>query len=148
MDDLELLSDDHSLLGSQVVHLVAMLRTLVEGDFETGPLHSEINRQAQLLSSQLVEHFEFEEITAFPRLEQRFPKLSSQLQALTAQHDEILEAFEAMRADLRLELSQLKKVDIVSKASFFESTFGQHADSESQLFAVMATRVSGFEEPR
>jgi len=38
MDELELLSDDRSLLSSQVVHLAAMLRNLVEGDFETGPL--------------------------------------------------------------------------------------------------------------
>jgi|SRR5664280_236139 len=148
MDDLELLSDDHSLLSSQVIHVVALLQAIVEGRFEAAALNSEIIRQTDLLQGQLVEHFEFEEKTAFPRLQERFPEFSSQLEAFLAQHDQILKAFEELQSNLNLELSQLNHVSVFSKATFFESAFERHATSETQLFNELAKQIGGLAEPQ
>jgi hypothetical protein len=142
MDDLILLSDDHCLLSSQVTYVVALLRATIGGRFEAAVLYSEIIRQMELLHGQLVAHFELEEITAFPQLEEQFPETSSQLQTFLAQHDQILKAFEELRSNLKRELSQLNHVNIFSKATFFELAFERHATSETQLFNDLAKQIS------
>jgi len=141
VDDLPLLSDDHTLLSSQVIHVKVLLRVLADGHFESVALHAELLQQIDLLGDQLIEHFEFEESTAFPRLEKRFGKYCARFQTFLAEHVQILKAFEAFRSDLRLERSQLKPIDVLSKAAFFESTFKRHATSETQLFDELAKQL-------
>ena len=143
MDDIALLSDDHSLLRSQVIHAMALLKSFVEGGSEAAPLYMEVIRQTNLLHDQLVEHFEFEEETAFPKLEEQFPTFTPQLRTFLGQHDQILESLEELRSALKFELSQLKQVSVLSRASFFESTFEQHATSETQLFDELAKQIAG-----
>ncbi len=143
MDDLELLSDDHSLLRSQVIHAMALLKSLLEGGIESATLYSEIVGQMDLLHAQLVEHFEFEEEIAFPKLEERFPMFMPQLQTFLGQHDQILEALEELRLALKLNFSQLEHGSALSKAAFFETVFERHATSETQLFDELAKQIAG-----
>jgi len=141
MGDLPLLADDHTLLRSQVIHVKALLRVLVDGHFESKALQAELIQQMDLLGDQLIEHFEFEESTAFPHLSIQFARFSSQFQRFVSEHVQILKAFEAFRSDLMLEMSQLLRIDILSKAAFFESAFNRHATSETQLFDKLAKQL-------
>ncbi len=84
--------------------------------------------------------------TVFPRLEERFPTLDSQVRAFVAQHDQILETFEIIRSDLKSDLSLLGRANLHSKASFFKLTFDRHAASETQLFAEAVKRGQGGSE--
>jgi hemerythrin-like domain-containing protein len=143
MIDLELLTDDHTLLASQVVHIVALLRAVVDGQFQEAALLSELGRQVELLHSQLIKHFEFEEDVAFPRLEAQFPNLDSKLQGFIMQHDQILDALDGLRSTLKGAVSLPAHAELLSKATFFESAFEQHATSETQLFRELATQISG-----
>ena len=141
MDNLELLADDHLVLSSQVLHVVALLGALVEGRFAAAPLYSEIVRQTDLLYVQLVEHFEFEEITAFPPLKEQFPALAPRLQTFLNQHDRILEAFKEMRSELELGELHLVHSNALLRTAQFESAFEQHATAETKLFKEMANHV-------
>ncbi len=141
MDDLPLLSDDHTLLRSQVTHVKALLRVLVDGHFESKALQAELIQQVDLLGNQLIEHFEFEESTAFPLLVKRFATFSSQFQTFHSEHIQILKAFETFRSDLMLETPQLMPIDLLSKAALFESAFKRHATAETQLFDEMAKQL-------
>ena len=100
MDDLEFLADDHTLLSSQVIHVLALVRAIEAGRFGLAGLNTEIVRQTEMLSSQLSEHFAFEEVTAFPHLEEKYPEYKSRLGAMLAQHAGVLSAFEAFRSVL------------------------------------------------
>ena len=86
-----------SALSSQVIHLVALLRAFDEGRFELAGLYVEILRQTEVLHGQLAEHFAFEEVTAFPHLEEKYPEFRSKLQAMLPQHTGILDTFEEYR---------------------------------------------------
>jgi len=62
----------------------------VTGRFELALVHVEAIRQSNRLYAQLVEHFDFEETTASPRLEAVFPKYADRLRQYLDQHDGIL----------------------------------------------------------
>lgn len=147
MIDLKLLTDDHTLLASQVVHIVALLRAVVEGQFQETKLHSELAHQIEVLHGQLIEHFEFEEDVAFPQLGAQFPNVASQLQGFVAQHDQILDALEELRSAQRSGESLPAHEGLLTKATSFESAFEIHATSETQLFRDLATRMGKREGP-
>ncbi len=133
MDDLEFLADDHTLLSSQVIHVLALVRAIDSGRFGLAGLNAEIVRQTEILRSQLAEHFAFEEVTAFPHLEERFPKFKSRLRAILTQHSGVLEAFEGFRAVLSVDSDPETLAQVLKRGSIFESAFEAHATGETQL---------------
>jgi iron-sulfur cluster repair protein YtfE (RIC family) len=147
MLDLKLLADDHTLLASQVVHIVALLGAVVEGQFHETNLQSELAHQIELLRGQLIEHFEFEEDVAFPRLAAQFSSAGAQLRGFVTQHDQILDALEELRSALRSDVSLPASEGLLAKAAFFESAFELHATSETQLFKDLASRIGKHEDP-
>ena len=133
MDDLDFLSDDHTFLGSQVIHVVALLKVFCEGRFVMAHLHGEAIRLTEALQSQLAEHFALEEVTAFPYLGETYPEVKPRLRALLAQHHDIFAAFEQLRSALNEEPSQLDRAQLLATAVAFETAFEQHATEEDQL---------------
>ena len=53
MADLKILTDDHALLGSQVIHVMSLLKAFDEEQSETSNLHVEVIRQADMLQNNL-----------------------------------------------------------------------------------------------
>ena len=133
MDDLEFLAADHTLLSSQVFHVLALVRAIDAGRFGLAGLNAEIVRQTEILSSQLSEHFAFEEVTAFPRLEEKYPKFESRLRAMLAQHAGVLDAFEAFRSVLDVGPTAANLTQLLERGKIFESAFEDHATQETQL---------------
>jgi iron-sulfur cluster repair protein YtfE (RIC family) len=142
MDDLEFLADDHTLLSSQVIHVLALVRAIGEGRFSLSGLNAEIVRQTEILHSQLSEHFAFEEVTAFPHLEEKYPQFKSRLRAMLAQHSGVLDAFEGFRAVLNVDPSSANLAQVLERGSIFESAFEGHATEETQLLhEISASKV-------
>jgi iron-sulfur cluster repair protein YtfE (RIC family) len=134
MDDLELLQDDHSLLGSQVVHVVTLIRSLGDGHQPAVALFAEVVRQMEILRNQLLSHFAFEEDEAFPRLNDKYPEIRSELVRLLAQHDSILGAFDVLRSGVCAGPSTSITQGTAENCALFESAFELHAAQESTLF--------------
>ncbi len=133
MDDLDFLADDHTLLSSQVIHVVALLKAFDEGRFELADLYVEILRQTELLQSQLAEHFAFEEVTAFPHLQVKYPEYRLRLQEMLAQHADIFNAFEDYRSALTETPFPFDHARLLAKGIVFETTFERHATEETRL---------------
>jgi hemerythrin-like domain-containing protein len=142
MDVLKLLVDDHALLSSSVIHVVALVRRFAAGRFEAAGLQVEIVKQVELLHEELVHHFEFEETTAFSRLEELFPLHRVQLQNFIAQHDGILRVFEIVRTELSFEGAPADGRSAQRKALAFERVFEEHATAETKLFNELASKLS------
>ena len=140
MDDIEFLADDHSLLSSQVIHVVALLRAFDAGRYELAGLYIEILRQTEVLQSQLGEHFAYEEVTAFPHLQEKYPEYRSRLQAILAQHAGILQAFEQYRSVLNETPFPFDHVRLLNKGLVFETAFELHATEETQLLNEIGRR--------
>lgn len=138
MDDVQFLADDHALLSSQVIHVVALVRAATEKRFELAELRSEIARQADILHDQLAEHFDFEETTAFLRLEEIFPAYAVKLQQFSAEHDSIMQAFDEFRTELRVAPANREESSLLAKAVTFEQQFERHATTETRLLGEMA----------
>ena len=141
MQDLKLLLDDHTLLSSSVIHVVALVRRLAEGRFEATALRAEIVRQADLLHEQLVDHFDFEETSAFPQLEELFPAHVGELQEFVSKHDGILQTFDALRTELSFNDALLDRNGLLGKALSFEREFEAHATAETTLFNGLAAKL-------
>ncbi len=142
MEDLDFLADDHTVLGSQVIHVVALLRAYGEGRYVMARIDAEIVRQAEILQSQLAEHFAFEEVTAFPRLGVMFPQFKSRLQAMLDQHAVVFEAFELLSSALNAEPAQLNPADLVAKGTAFGTAFERHATEETELLKELSALVA------
>ncbi len=61
------------------------------------------------------------------------PELAAGLEALLAQHDYILDTFEAFYAVLNDEPSTQNRAELLSRGTIFEKAFEQHAATESRL---------------
>lgn len=133
MDDLEFLADDHTLLSSQVIHVLALVRAIDSGRFGLAGLNAEILRQTEILSSQIAEHFAFEEVTAFPHLEEKYPEFKSRLRAMLAQHAGVHDAFEAFRSVLNVDPTPASVAQVLAQGTIFEAAFEGHATQETQL---------------
>lgn len=142
MEELKLLLDDHALLSSSVIHVVALVRRFAVGRFEAAGLQAEIVRQVELLHEQLVHHFDFEETTAFSRLEELFPTYREQFQNYVAQHDGILRLFEIVRTELSFEGAAVDGRSVQRKSLAFERVFEEHATAETKLFNELARKLS------
>ena len=138
MDDFELLHDDHSLLSSQVVHVIALIKSLGDNHQPSVPLFSEIIRQMGILRNQLLEHFAFEEEEAFPRLDDKYPTIRARLHQLLEQHDKVLAAFDDLRAALRAEPRASIILDTSASCDMFEAAFEHHAAEEAKLLRQLA----------
>ena len=141
MKDLEFLADDHTLLSSQVVHVVALLNAFEGGQFPLARLHTEILRQSEILRNQLAEHFAFEEVTAFPHLEEHFPAYKAELRGVLAQHDSVLVAFEYFWSALNEDPNQLKRAELIARGQAFEQEFERHATEETSLLRELQQAV-------
>ncbi len=142
MDDLDYLADDHTLLSSQVIHVLALLRAIDEGRFGLAELYAEVLRQAEILRAQIAEHFAFEETTSFPHLKEKYPEFRGRLQAMQAQHADVLDAFEAFQSALNSE-SPVKLAEALTKGVLFETSFESHATQETQLLLeISALKVA------
>ncbi len=142
MDELELLHDDHSLLSSQVVHVVTLIKSLEDTGNIAASHYSEVLRQMEILRQQLLEHFAFEEEEAFPRLDDKFPKVRSKLEQLQSQHDSVLAAFEALRAALWSETKVSRTPDATVRCDKFELAFQSHAAAETELLRELSSLTS------
>jgi hypothetical protein len=138
MNDLEFLADDHMLLSSQVIHVLALVRAVDSGRFGLAGLNNEIVRQTEMLSGQLAEHFAFEEVTAFPHLEEKYPQFKSRLRAMLTQHSGVLEAFEGFRAGLNADPNSANLSQLLERGTIFESAFERHATEETKLLREIA----------
>ena len=138
MNMLSLLSDDHALLSSDVIRLVTLVRAFAEGRFGRTHLQYEIRRQSNVLRSQLMEHFDFEESTAFPRLTRAVPAIETKLHRLIQDHDRVLETFEAIRTELELCSSAHVAESLLPKVLAFEHAFKKHATEETELFEELS----------
>ena len=134
MDDLELLHDDHALLSSQIVHVIALIKSLEGGQSSAVALVSEVLRQLEILRQQLHEHFAFEEEEAFSRLSDQHPAYKERLQHLIEQHDQILAAFEELRSIPWAQSQGVSAPDAAARCYRFESAFTEHAAAETELF--------------
>jgi iron-sulfur cluster repair protein YtfE (RIC family) len=142
-DDLKLLLDDHTLLSSSVIHGVALVRRLAAGRFEATALHAETSRQVELIREQLIQHFEFEEAKAFPRLEVLFPAQADALQQFVAEHDGILQTLDLLRTDLSFDRPPADGRNLQKRALAFERVFEAHATAETNLFNELASKHAG-----
>ena len=133
MEDLDVLADNHTLLGSQIIHLVALLRVFSEDRFVMAHLHGEALRLTEILQRQLAEHFALEEVTAFPQLGESYPEIRPRLRALLAQHDGVFEAFDQLRLALNEDPSKLDRAQFLALGTAFEVAFEQHATEEDRL---------------
>jgi hypothetical protein len=138
MTDLKVLTDDHAVLGSQVAHVVSLLRVFDEKQPNLSKLQVVI-RQANILQNQLAEHFALEEVMAFPHLEQSYPELAARLEALLVQHDYILDTFEQFYAVVNREPSLGNHSEVHSKGAIFQKAFEQHAAAESLLLSELSS---------
>ena len=102
----------------------------------------EIVKQVELLHEELVHHFDFEETTAFSRVEKLFPPYREQLQNFIAQHDGILRVFEIVRTELSFEGAPADGRSAQRKALAFERVFEEHATAETKLFNELASKLS------
>lgn len=132
MDDLELLHNDHVLLGSQVVHVVALLKSLERNPSSAAPLFAELTRQVELLRHQLVEHFAFEEAQSFPTLAANFPQLCPQLEHLRQQHGLLLRVFDELLASLHA-THESDWSTAAACSDRLESRFAEHVTAETEL---------------
>ena len=138
MDDLELLlHNDHELLGSQVVHVVVLIKTLEQNTGPTVPLFAEFTRQTDLLQQQLREHFAFEEAQVFPKLGDALPHVSPRLDRLRQQHEKISEAFSALVASLQAG-SEPDWSAAVARSEHFQALFSEHANSEAEILRELS----------
>ena len=142
MDELELLHDDHSLLSSQVVHVVTLIKSLKDSGHIAASHFSEVLRQMEILRQQLLEHFAFEEEEAFPRLDDKYPTIRFKLEQLQAQHDGVLVAFEALRSVLWADTKEPRVPDPSASCDRFESEFELHAAAEAALLRELATMAT------
>jgi hemerythrin-like domain-containing protein len=138
MNLVSLLSDDHSLLSSDVFRLVALVRAVAEGRFGKAHLQDEIRKQSNVLRAQLIEHFDFEESTAFPRLMSAIPAVETRLHRLIQEHDRILETFEVFRADLESDSSARVTETLLPEVLAFAHAFEKHANEETELFEQLS----------
>ncbi len=132
MDDVELLHNDHALLGSQVVHVVALVKSVDQNPSSAIPLFTELTRQMALLRQQLIEHFAFEEAQSFPRLAASFPDASPRLDQLRQQHGLILGVFDQLVAALQT-TSEPDWSAAVACSNRFESNFTEHVTAETEV---------------
>ena len=139
MTDLKVLTDDHAVLGSQVAHVMSLLKTFDEEQPNRPNLQVEVIRQANKLQNQLAEHFALEEVMAFPHLEERYPELAARLESLLVQHDYILDTFEQFYAVLNGEPSLGNHSEVLSTGAIFQKAFEQHAAAESQLLSELSS---------
>ena len=138
MDDLELLHDDHTLLSSQVVHVVSLIKSLGDGQNPGVSLISEVLRQMEILRQQLLEHFAFEEEEAFPLLGDRYPAIRTKLQRLQEEHERVLAAFDDLRSVLWAESKGLSAQETTTRCDQFEASFTQHAAAETALLQELS----------
>ena len=138
MDDLDLLHDDHTLLSSQVVHVVSLIKSLSDGQAPGVSLISEVLRQMEILRQQLLEHFAFEEEEAFPHLADRYPATRTKLQQLEEQHERVLATFDDLRSVLWAESKGLSAEDTATRCDEFESAFTLHAAEETALLQELS----------
>ena len=141
MDDLNFLADDHTLLSSQVIHVVALLRVFCEGQFEMARLDTELARQTEVLQKQLAEHFAYEEVIAFPQLQRRYPEFGPRLQAMLTQHTGVHEGFVRLRSALNQDPSQSDHGNLLLLGTAFQTAFQQHATEETQLLNEISSLV-------
>lgn len=141
MHELKLLSDDHALLSSTVIHVVALVRRVAAGRFEAANLPIETTRQAEQLHEQLARHFDFEETSAFPQLESLFPECREGFQRFVAEHDAILQALELLCTALAVREVPSDQGSLQRKALAFERIFESHATAETTLFNELAQRL-------
>ena len=141
MDDLDFLADDHTLLSSQVIHVVALVKAFCDGQFEMARLDTELARQIELLQKQLAEHFAFEEVIAFPHLQRRYPEFGPKLQAILTQHTGVHKAFERFRSALNQEPFQLDHANLILMGMAFQTAFEQHATEETQVLNEISSLV-------
>ena len=132
MDEVDLLHNDHVLLGSQVAHVVALIKSLEQNPSLTVPLFAELTRQVDLLRQQLTEHFAFEEAQSFPTLAANFPNAGPRLEQLRQQHGLILGLFEELRASLQT-TCELDLATAVACSVRLESNFAGHVTAETEL---------------
>jgi iron-sulfur cluster repair protein YtfE (RIC family) len=137
MGVFELLSDDHALLKSQVCRAVALLKVHVEAGLEESSSELEAIRQLDVLSDQLVEHFEFEENTVFPELEAQFPEQCSQVEEFRLQHEQVLHALHTLQDHAS---TRRTAADTILLMTAFEDAFCRHASSEMDLFRQLAAQ--------
>jgi len=137
MDDLQILHDDHALLSAEVVHVVALIRSLEQNPGYTAPLFVDLSRQVELLRHQLVEHFAFEEHNAFPRVREAHTGAGPQLEHLCQQHEKVLAAFDEMLASLQATVEHDWST-AVARSDHFESVFTQHATAEAELLRKLS----------
>ncbi len=142
MADLKILTDDHALLGSQVNHVMSLLKAFAEGQSEITNLQIEVLRQTDMLQNQLAEHFALEEVMAFPHLEDEHPELAARLEGLLVQHDYILDTFEQFYAVLNEEPSTESRAEVLARGTIFEKAFEQHAAAESGLLNELGSLVA------
>ncbi len=136
MNDFELLHNDHALLSSQVVHVVALVKALEQGTTSTASLFAELARQMELLQQQLREHFAFEEAQAFPQLRIARPDMAPALEPLHQQHAIILEAFEKLLTCVNSSEPDWNAAAVLSDT--FKTAFSEHAALEAQLFGKIS----------
>lgn len=142
MANLKILTDDHALIGSQVIHVMSLLKAFAEEQSETSNLHVEVLRQADMLQTQLADHFALEEVMAFPHLEEGHPELAARLEGLLVQHDYILDVFEQFYAVLGEEPSTESRAEVLARGRIFEKAFEQHAAAESSLLNELGSLVA------
>jgi len=137
MDDLQILHDDHALLSAEVVHVVALIKSLELNSDHSAPLFVELSRQVELLRHQLVEHFAFEEHDAFPRVSEAYTGAGPQLDYLCQQHEKVLNAFDELLASLQATIEPDWST-AVARSDHFESVFIAHATAEAELLRELS----------
>jgi hypothetical protein len=138
----ELLSDDHSVLMSQVRHAVALLSAHVEAGLEGSSSELEAIRQLDMLTDQLIEHFEFEENTLFPELEAQFPEQRSQFGVFRMDHEQILLALRSLQDHASQDSTAHTDGDTILLMTAFEAAFDGHISSEMGLFKQLAAQLA------
>ncbi len=133
MGDLEFLADDHKFLNLQITRLMGLLNAFDGGRFERAGLLAEIRQQTVILQSELVEHFAYEEVTAFPHIKEGFPEFGARLQTMLAQHADVLEAFEGFLAVLNQYPFPQNPAEVLAQGTIFKTAFEQHTFQETQM---------------
>ena len=141
MAEPDFLTDDHTLLGLQVFHVMALVRVYEDWQSEIDHLHLEVIRQADILQHQIAEHFAFEEITTFPHLEEKYPGFGVRLDSMRDQHDAVLDAFNKLYSVLNEDTTRWNIAAMLAKGVIFEKNFGHHLASETRLLNSIKSHI-------
>jgi hemerythrin-like domain-containing protein len=140
MDAVRMLVHDHGVLTSQVEHVGALVKGLLDKTFSPEALHDELLQQIELLRDQMLEHFGFEEEAAFPFIVDVLPEQAVPLRSLIVAHEQIARQLVSVVELLGLTNKDTLGLQVGPIASTFDrflNVYRSHVSEEVQFLDLI-----------